>query len=318
MPEKTLNERAWELAEAMASAAADWHIKPVTVGRARVLDCGVEAAGGLEAGIRFAQVCLAGMAKVNVVPGTLGIGIDREVAVTTDWPLQACMAAQYAGWQVKIGDYAAMASGPMRAHYGKEELFDRIGCREKAPVAVGALETGQVPTEPVISYLCDKLELAPKQLVVLVAPTASMVGAVQIAARALESALHKLDQLKFDIRRIESGCGAAPVPPVAANEAQAMGRGNDAILYGGRVALWLRAEDGELEPLGPRVPANASKEHGQPFATIFERQGRDFYRIDPMLFGPAEVTFHNLANGATHVFGRTEPEVLQRSFAGSA
>ena len=51
-----------------------------------------------------------------------------------------------------------------------------------------------------------------------------------------------------------------------------------------------------------------------PFAAIFQRYGQDFYKIDPMLFSPAEMVFHNLKSGRTQTFGRIAPEILQRSF----
>ncbi|HEY8504295.1 MAG TPA: methenyltetrahydromethanopterin cyclohydrolase, partial [Gemmataceae bacterium] len=138
-------------------------------------------------------------------------------------------------------------------------------------------------------------------------------GTVQVVARSLETALHKLHELRFDLTKVISGYGVAPLPPVAADEKRAVGRTNDAILYGGRVTLWVRADDDELAELGPKVPSAASAEHGTPFAEILERAG-DFYQIDPLLFSPAEVTFQNLKTGRCHVFGRVEPEILARSF----
>jgi methenyltetrahydromethanopterin cyclohydrolase len=133
-------------------------------------------------------------------------------------------------------------------------------------------------------------------------------------ARSLETALHKLSELHFDLNQVVSGFGAAPLPPVAADEIEAIGRTNDAILYGGRVLLWVRAEDEQLAEIGRRVPSSTSPDHGAPFAEIFRRYLGDFYKIDPMLFSPALICFHNLQSGKTHVFGRLEPEVLQRSF----
>ena len=44
------------------------------------------------------------------------------VQVSSDNPVLACMASQYAGWQVSVGKFFAMGSGPMRAAWGKEEL----------------------------------------------------------------------------------------------------------------------------------------------------------------------------------------------------
>jgi methenyltetrahydromethanopterin cyclohydrolase len=228
------------------------------------------------------------------------------------------MASQYAGWQISVGKFFAMGSGPMRAAYGKEALFDEIPGREKPTVAVGVLETRKKPDEAVMAYLAEKLNLQPAGITLLAAPAASIAGAIQVVARSLETALHKLFELKFDLNQVVSGTGNAPLPPVAADEINAIGRTNDAILYGGRVNLWVRAEDDLLAEIGPRVPSSASPDHGAPFADIFERYERDFYKIDPMLFSPAQIVFHNLKSGRSHVFGQTAPDVLHRSFFGAS
>src|SRR5262249_38807812 len=163
-----------------------------------------------------------------------------QVQVLTDDPVRACMASQYAGWQVSVGKFFAMGSGPMRARYGKEALFDRIGHREEAGVAVGVLETRQLPTEEVVAYLVERVGLPADRLTLLCAPAASIAGTLQVVARSLETALHKLDDLKFDLAQVVSGYGTAPLPPVAADEIGAIGRTNDAILYGGQVTVWVR------------------------------------------------------------------------------
>ncbi|MFM8274179.1 MAG: methenyltetrahydromethanopterin cyclohydrolase, partial [Gemmata sp.] len=133
-------------------------------------------------------------------------------------------------------------------------------------------------------------------------------------ARSVETALHKLHDLSFDLSRIVAGHGAAPVPPVPADDLVAIGRTNDAILYGAKVTLWVRTDDEVLEALGPKVPSSASRDHGKPFAEVFGNYGGDFYKIDPMLFSPAEVEFRNLKTGRCHRFGKVEPALLRRSF----
>jgi methenyltetrahydromethanopterin cyclohydrolase len=224
------------------------------------------------------------------------------------------MASQYAGWQISVGKFFAMGSGPMRAAYGKEALFDHLPGREQPPVAVGVLETRKVPDEAVVAYLCERLNLPASKLTLLAAPASSLAGTLQVVARSLETALHKLHELHFDLSQVVSGYGIAPLPPVAADEILAIGRTNDAILYGGRVVLWVRSDDAQLAALGPRVPSSASPDQGAPFAEIFERYQKDFYKIDPMLFSPAQVVFHNLTTGNRHQFGQIEPDVLRQSF----
>ena len=62
------------------------------------------------------------------------------------------------------------------------------------------------------------------------------------------------------------------------------------------------------------MPSGASPDHGAPFAEIFARYEHDFYKIDPMLFSPAEIVFCNLKSGKSQRFGKVTPDVLERSF----
>jgi methenyltetrahydromethanopterin cyclohydrolase len=313
----TLNERAQRLADHMAANAAWQRIEPhQTTAGARILDCGVKTEGGLQAGLGMARICLSGLAEVTLVPGGVGDLATSLVQVTTDAPVLACMGSQYAGWQIALGKYFAMASGPIRAVYGKEELYDHLPGREKAPVAVGVLETRKLPGDDVIAYLAERLDMPPAKVTLLTAPAFSLAGNLQVVARALETALHKLHELKFDLSQVVSGIGVAPLPPVAADELSAIGRTNDAILYGGQATLWVKADDDQLREIGPQVPSSSSADHGAPFADIFNRYEMDFYKIDPLLFSPAMITFNNLRSGRSHVFGRLEVDVLKRSFFG--
>lgn len=312
-----LNDRALRLADRLAADAETLRIAvSQDPGGARVLDCGVRTDGGLAAGLGMARVCLADLADVGLLPPGIADLPCPLVQVATDHPVLACMASQYAGWQISVGKFFAMGSGPMCAAHGKEPLFDHIPGRERPNAAVGVLETRKLPTPEVTAHLAEKLQLPPERLTLLIAPTASFAGTVQVVARALETALHKLHELKFDLKQVVSGVGLAPLPPVAADDLTGIGRTNDAVLYGGRVLLWVRADDDVLAAVGPRVPSSASPDHGAPFAEIFERYNRDFYKIDPLLFSPAEVVFHNLRTGRSHAFGRMEPAVLRRSFFG--
>ena len=86
------------------------------------------------------------------------------------------------------------------------------------------------------------------------------------------------------------------------------------ILYGGRVTLWVNGDDESLAEAAPKVPSIASPSHGKPFLEICEAAGRDFYKIDPLLFSPAEVIFHNIDTGRVHRAGQIAPDVLRRSF----
>lgn len=311
----SLNERALGLVEELIQRAAPLRIQvDAPPDACRVLDLGVRAPGGLEAGRLLAEICLAGLARVVLVPAPNNPSTGLSIQVTSDQPVAACMAAQYAGWEVRQGKYFAMGSGPMRAAASKEALFDTIGFRERPAAAVGVLETRKLPPPEVCQYLAEACGVSPERLTLLIAPTASQAGTLQIVARSVETALHKLLELGFDLTRIQSAHGQAPLPPVAADDLAAIGRTNDAILYGGEVTLWVRGDDASLEEIGPRVPSSASRDHGRPFAELFRAAGHDFYRMDPQLFSPAVVSLINLDTGRNFRFGQLAPDVLGRSF----
>lgn len=282
--------------------------------RGTLLDCGINTRGGLEAGRRLAEVCLAGHAEVSISPGVWGAYSGPAVSVRTDAPVAACLASQYAGWKVATDEFFAMASGPMRAAIGKEPLFEKINHCESVSSAVGVLETRQVPPDDVFAKLADECGIDPGDLTLLVAPTASVAASVQITARSIETALHKMLELGFDIETVESGFGSAPIAPVAGSDLAAIGRTNDAILYGADVSIYIRADDAEIAELGPQIPSTASSDYGQPFVEVFERYDHDFYKIDPHLFSPARITLVNLASGSVNTFGQLATDVLERSF----
>lgn len=309
----TLNERAKRVADEVERNAARLRAAPMSVAGARVIDCGGGVTGSLAAGLAMARVCLADLGEVAYVPCPVPEIGGPAVQVTTDDPVRACLASQYAGWQVSVGKYFAMASGPMRALSAREELFKQIPGKEEAPVAVGVLETHMHPTEDVIAAIVEKLPNAAEHLTLLVAPTTSIAGTVQVVARSVETALHKLHVLQFDTTQVVSGYGVAPLPPVATDVIQAIGRTNDAILYGGKVTLWVRADDEVIEHVGPGAVSSSSNDHGALFAELFARYG-DFYKMDPLLFSPAEVEFRNLKTGRCHRFGRVEPRLVLKSF----
>jgi methenyltetrahydromethanopterin cyclohydrolase len=170
-----------------------------------------------------------------------------------------------------------------------------------------------LPTDDVAAWVAGKAGVALDAITFAVAPTASLAGGVQIVARVLETGLHKMDTIGFDVTRVVSAMGTAPLPPTARSDIRAIGRTNDCILYGGRARYTVRAEDDELAQLAERLPASASADYGTPFYDIFKRYDHDFYKIDPMLFSPAEVWLTSATSGRTFHAGRLDADVLYSS-----
>ena len=310
-----LNAIASELVEDVVGDAEGLRIiEHDQPGDGTLIDFGVDAEGGLEAGCALASICMSGLADITVEPGLLDDIGWSYVQVVTDSPVAACLFSQYAGWQISVGKFFAMGSGPMRAVYAKEQLFDKLWYREEAEQVVGVLETPKLPGEEVFQYIAKHTNVEASDVVLCVAPTSSMAGNLQVVARSIETALHKLHEVGFDVNRIRSATGSAPLPPVAKNDLEGIGRTNDAILYGGRVTLWVNGDDESIAAIAQKVPSCSSAMYGQPFLSVFEAAGRDFYKIDPLLFSPAEIVFQNVDTGRVHIAGRVNNDVLKRSF----
>jgi methenyltetrahydromethanopterin cyclohydrolase len=259
---------------------------------------------------------MGGLGWVSFAPVVLEGRWLPGLTVVTDRPALACLASQYAGWRLDRDGYFAMASGPGRALIRAEELYDDLAVDERARTAVLCLEAREPPPEPIVDYVAERAGVTAADLTLLFAPTASLAGSVQVAARVVETALHKLHELEFDVQRVVSGFGSCPLPPVARTDPEAIGRTNDAVLYGGQVELAVDASDEELEAIVPRMPASASRDHGEPFGSVLERAGWDFYEIDPLLFSPAEVRLASVSSGRTFRAGGVDIDVLERSFRG--
>jgi methenyltetrahydromethanopterin cyclohydrolase len=310
-----LNERTFQLCERLDHRAGELRVVRVpSASGATVWDFGIRSPSGLGAGKFLATACMANLARVDLTRSPESLWVGPAVQVATDHPVSACLASQYAGWRIAHENFFGMGSGPMRAAAGKEPLFQKLRREEITDRVVGIIETSDIPNEAVVGYIANACQVEPHHVVLLVAPTSSQAGTVQIVARSVETALHKLMELEFDLNRVVSGFGVAPLPPPAPNDITAIGRTNDAILYGADVTLWVRGDDDTVSEITPRIPSSASPDFGRPFRAIFESYDRDFYRIDPHLFSPARIRMCNTQTGNSFAAGELRPDVIAESF----
>lgn len=310
-----MNERAWAIAADACARAEELRIRVHDLAcGARILDCGIAAPGGFAAGRLLAELCMGGLGHLTYTPVVVESDTWPGVQVWTDHPAHACMASQYAGWAIAPDGFFAMGSGPLRARARVErELFDRLAYAEDAERGVLVLEGRSLPTDDVAAWVARKAGIRSGALVLAVAPTASLAGGVQVVARVVETGLHKMDALGFDVRRVVAAMGTAPLAPTAKTDAGAIGRTNDCVLYGGQARYLVEAGDDELAALAERLPASASADYGTPFHEIFARHDRDFYKIDPLLFSPGEVWLTSASSGRTFHGGRLDGAVLRAS-----
>ncbi|MHB1085136.1 MAG: methenyltetrahydromethanopterin cyclohydrolase [Thiobacillus sp.] len=285
----------------------------------RIIDAGIQVSGGIEAGRQIAEICLGGLGLVTVATAGRNAMWPWQLVVSTAQPVLACLGSQYAGWSLSHGEgkggFFALGSGPGRALAGKEELFGELGYRDSADTACLVLETDKIPPLPLLDKIASQCDVAPEKLTLILTPTTSLAGSVQVVARVLEVALHKAHFLGFPLKDIVDGMGTAPICPPSPDFLTAMGRTNDAILFGGRVHLFVSGEEAAAEDLAKRMPSEASTDYGQPFAQVFKAAGNDFYKIDPLLFAPAQIIVTCLSTGRSFRAGHLNLELLERSFA---
>ena len=294
-----------------------------------LIDFGVNVDGSLAAGIILARICMADLAECRLV---FQQGVSNvlppmaAVQVQTDHPVLSCLASQYAGWEFKLGDFFSMVSGPGRWHRKPaEKVIQEI--REIIPSGLASneanpqqivlvMETRKLPADlnSLFQSIGDSCGVDPARVTVCVAPTASTSGLVQIVARSVETAVHKLHELDFPLSGLRAGQGTALIPPTAGDDLQCLGWTNDCVLYGSQVQLWVDAHDHWIEEFGPQIPSCSSADFGQPFLNTFKNTNYNFYEIDPLLFSPAEIVLINERSGRIFHFGQRRPDILANSF----
>lgn len=291
------------------------HVRPGPLG-ARIVDAGIEATGGIEAGRRIAEICMGGLGSVAIETGANLPRWPVTVTSRSSHPVLACLGSQYAGWNLSVDRFHAMGSGPGRAMAGREKLFDELAYRDRGDAVALVLETDKEPPPALVEKVARDCAVPPERITLVLTPTRSLAGGVQIVARCLEVALHKAHALGFPLDRIADGWAAAPLPPPARDFVGAMGRTNDAILYGGQAHLFVRGDDAQAEALAGNLPSVGSRDYGLTFAQVFKAYEGDFFRIDPMLFSPAQVIVTALSSGRSFRAGALAPDVIDESFGG--
>lgn len=319
MVEISVNKRALEIVKELMANEDFYRIKSKKLSNgATVIDMGIEVTGGYNAGLKLGEICLGGFGTVTMNSTKYDDLYLPTVVVTAEYPHISCLGSQFAGWRCNVKDenYFAMVSGPARALRGKEKgLFDELEYMDKVDVLVAVLEANVLPNEKVMEFIASKANVPVANCYALVAPTKSICGSVQIAARIVETGIHKLHEIGFDPKKIIHGTGIVPIGPIAKSDTKAMGVTNDAIIAAGSVFLTVNAaEDDNLAEIIAKVPSSTSRQYGKPFFEIFKEAGKDFYNIDPHLFAPAQIMINDFKTGVTLKAGKIDIDLLKKSF----
>jgi len=317
---ESMNIEAKKIADKMVKDEEKLKLKSFTLENGTlVIDCGVEAKGSIKGGELFTKVCLGGICDVGIsIPGDLSdIMAMPAVKVKTDFPALTTLGSQKAGWNINVNGYQAMGSGPAQAHKFKDDkIYELTGYTEESDIAVITLESNKLPTEEVAEYIAKECGVKTENLTILVAPTSSLVGSIQISGRALEVGVYKMyEVMGFDVTKITYAAGITPITPVDPDTLKAMGKTNDAIIFGGRTYYYIEPEEGEsLEELATNLPSSSSENYGKSFLEFFEEADGDFYKIPKEVFAPAQVIVNDMVTGEMFHTGSIDLERLKKSF----
>ncbi|MXR41660.1 methenyltetrahydromethanopterin cyclohydrolase [Halobaculum sp. WSA2] len=276
---------------------------------ATVVDFGVDADGGIEAGLLLAEIQTAGLATLQTGMGRVDGSPTPHVELTTDHPGVALLGSQKAGWELETEHFSGLGSGPARALVGEEREFQALGYYDEFDLTVLCVESATLPDDEVVAEVAERANVNEQAVYLPTTALGSTAGSVTAAARAAELAVFRLFELGYDPELIESAAGSAPVAPVSYDETEAMGRTNDALAYGGEVHLTVAEDFDRFD----EVPSSAADEFGRPFAEVFADADYDFYEIDESVFAPAAVTV-DVLDGPTYALGETREDLLAASF----
>jgi methenyltetrahydromethanopterin cyclohydrolase len=313
----SVNEKGIAIIDEMLDWEEELKIKSTELDNgATIIDCGVDMEGGYDAGMYLSRLCVADLADLSYTKFDIdGLPVPA-IQVATDHPTIACMASQYAGWRISVGKYFGMGSGPARALGLKpKELYEEIGYKDDSEFAVLVMESSALPTEEVVEYIAKHCSVDTENVYIAVAPTASIAGCVQISARVVETGIHKLESIGFDINTIKSGFGVAPIAPIVGDDTKCMGSTNDCIIYCGETYYTVEYGDAEkLEEFVKKAPSTTSKDFGKPFYNTFKEAGFDFFKVDAGMFAPAKITINDLKSKKSFTSGKINPGILLESF----
>ncbi len=312
----SVNKLAWKLAQNLIDNQEYYGVQVCkTTAGATVIDAGIKAPGGYQAGLALTEICMGGAGQAKLDFKRYGDYEVPSVVITTDFPAVAALGSQFAGWRIKDGENIAICSGPARALALKpKDLYAELNFKDTSDKAVVVIESNVMPSDVVVEKVATGCNVKPENIMMLVAPTASVAGLVQVVGRIVETGIHKLHNCGLDPKEILYASGYAPLPALCADFEVAMARTNDVLLYGGVVHYIVDYEDdAKLQSILAQAPSCAASNYGKPFLEIFREADRDFYKIDTKLFAPALLMINNKRTGKTLKAGQLNPKVLAES-----
>lgn len=316
---KSINDEALEIISPILDAPEHYQAKIIKsdIG-ATIIDMGLSVDGSWRGGKLWVLAAHGGMADVNY--GRMSI-LDLElptVDVMVDDPMLSVVACQAGAWKLGKGEFSPVGSGPARLKARADRFARLVEYEDPSNHALLQLQMNRLPDDATLQFVADACGIPASNLVVMVAPSASIVGTIQVVGRSFEQAIISLGRnTDFDLSTCAYGYGRAPIPPVINDEVLAMGRINDALVYGSFTSMWVRyPDDDELRQITNNMSFSnqAGEDYGKGYAEIYDTYGRSLFNIPARLDSPAKIMMTNLLTGKVTIAGRIDEKQLYDSF----
>lgn len=313
------NKRAMKVVEEILANAEDLGCKVIKMDcGATVIDMGLECKGSWSAGVLFARACIGDLGEVTL--GTFKLNDQYSFASVNmyiDQPLVACLGSQIAGWKLGEGEFATIGSGPARgiAKVDSDWYFEMTDYSDNYDKAVLCLQDVKYPSEQVAMEVAKACRVKPEDVYLITSPSTCVAASVQVSARMLEQTCHKMFEKHFDPAQIVMIRGSAPIAPIVKDEMKAMGRINDALIYGSEIEVWVDADDKDIAKVIHQLAGKTSSpNYGDLFEEVFEQAGRDFFYVDHDVHSVGKIQIHNVNTGRAYCAGEINYDALERSF----
>lgn len=300
----SVNDGAAAIAERMIADAASLGVE-VSQHRsgATLIDC---TRGGHEAGRLYAEATMGGLASVELGTRTVAGHDLVMVAVETNRPLEACWVAQKHADRAPGDPADIILAGPAKARFvPTDPTVAAAGYIDRGQKVVAPLQVDRALTDDDFDWLARRCQVEPRDLYVLVAPSDSVVCAVQVVARTVDNAMHRLVSAGVGLFEVERLAGEAPLPPDGGDARQRLGRINDSLMYGSSVRATVSYE-GELQAVADEVASQPADLRGLTFLEMFDRFDGDFHQIPLDVFCITSIEVRHPSSGSVAFAGRID------------
>lgn len=279
----------------------------------RIIDCGVNTRGSVEAGRRITEISHGGMASARIEMVNVAGHMLPKLWVDSWLPKLSAYGLQVSVPLSEI-DPAIRISGPILARFAHNRLHARRKDLLAAAWGIAVVESETLPTVEVAEALAELSGLPADHLLLLVVPTTSVAGVTQVAGRINESVVFTMEEsLGIDCSCVSQILGSVPIALSSSIGASSIVTPDDFIHYMGRICLTVDCSlDVDLANLASQLTFRSTPIYGTLFSELLASAGGVFEAIPGLidLNKVAQVTVIDQRSGAAFSAGECDESIL--------